>query len=362
MSEKRLVSGQAGPAAALPDTAFAVVLEGGTKGDDGRTVPLTLRMFPHHDAAGKVSPDLVSAALSQLTAADIEPGDQAKAQTHLEGHGAPDSRAAKPYKAKPGETVKCGKCGKMNSTDAKFCDQCGAKLSSGKAAGHSDTEYRVIAAEGVKIERRDGGIGRKPVTTFEGYGALFGARTLIGGEGGLGQPPGYGSFYEEVAPGAFARSLVENDAVMLFNHNPDLLLGRKSAGTLSVREDQHGLWTQNNIPDTGLGRDLTVQTERGDITGMSFSFNVAPGGERWTLLPDGEELRTLGDLDLFDVGPVTFPQYTQTTFSQRAVDMGRRNAPALTGNDPAADGADARREAVEALEAREESEPYTGNS
>jgi membrane protease subunit (stomatin/prohibitin family) len=50
-----------------------------------------------------------------------------------------DGRA--PYSAKPGETVKCPSCGKMNEPDAKFCDQCGAKL---PASGKTEAEHDAI--------------------------------------------------------------------------------------------------------------------------------------------------------------------------------------------------------------------------
>lgn len=36
-----------------------------------------------------------------------------------------------PYKAQPGETVRCPSCGKMNAPDARYCDQCGAPLAKG---------------------------------------------------------------------------------------------------------------------------------------------------------------------------------------------------------------------------------------
>ena len=39
-----------------------------------------------------------------------------------------ETEKAAPYKNEPGETVECPACQKYNSPDAKFCDQCGAKL------------------------------------------------------------------------------------------------------------------------------------------------------------------------------------------------------------------------------------------
>src|SRR6267378_3957393 len=60
-----------------------------------------------------------------------------------------------------------------------------------------------------------------------------------------------GSFKEVIQKGAFTRTLAsDTDVVCLFNHDDNLLLGRKSSGTLTLEEDEVGLKFLCTLPDT----------------------------------------------------------------------------------------------------------------
>lgn len=272
----------------LPDSAFAAILPGGKKDKTGRTSPRTLRLFPHHDVSGKVDSGHVDRAASRLEQdnPDVPAASLTAARKHIDAHQ-----------------------GELSA---------GAESKSTVAPG---VERRVVIGD-VKLSRRDAGDGTT-VDTFEGYAAIFNSRTWIG-------PPVFG-FYEQVAPGAFGRALAENqDVVCLFNHGIDGILGRTSSGTLQLREDDHGLWASDSLPPTQLGRDLAILVERGDVPGMSFSFLPAPGGERWEVLDDGSELRTLTEFSLLaDVAPCVSPAYGDTTASVRMAQLGRRNRPTV---------------------------------
>ena len=62
---------------------------------------------------------------------------------------------------------------------------------------------------------------------------------------------------ERILPGAFARAISErDDARALFNHEPDKLLGRVSAGTLQLREDNRGLHYSINLGNTTIAKDV----------------------------------------------------------------------------------------------------------
>jgi hypothetical protein len=166
-----------------------------------------------------------------------------------------------------------------------------------------DLERRLFVLDGMKVERRK---DEKP--EIVGHAAVFNREASIGGW-----------FIEVVAPGAFRRAIAEDDVRSLFNHDPNLILGRNRAGTLKMSEDDTGLMTVTTPPDTTTARDLLISIERGDISQMSFGFRVRR--QEWD--ETGEILkRKILEVELFDVSPVTFPAYTETDVSVRSAAVG----------------------------------------
>jgi phage head maturation protease len=70
----------------LPDSAFAVILPGGSKDEDGRTTPRDLRKLPHHNAAGDIDMPHLRNALSREPQADMPESAHSMAQAHLAAH------------------------------------------------------------------------------------------------------------------------------------------------------------------------------------------------------------------------------------------------------------------------------------
>lgn len=132
-----------------------------------------------------------------------------------------------------------------------------------------------------------------------------------------------GRFHERIAPGAFDKALAKADIRGLFNHNPDYVLGRMKPGTMRVWADDKGL--HYDIPELPASRaDVAEAIERGDVSGNSFSFIVAEGGDRMETR-DGMRVRTITDIEeILDVGPVTFPAYEATRVSKRALDLAEK--------------------------------------
>jgi HK97 family phage prohead protease len=125
---------------------------------------------------------------------------------------------------------------------------------------------------------------------------------------------------EQIAPGAFTDSIGRDDVRALFNHDPNFVLGRNRAGTLSLKEDDRGLAVIIDPPDTQFARDLIISMERGDITQMSFAFITEK--ESWTYGKDDEEdLRTIEKVQLWDVSPVTYPAYADTDIAIKSRDL-----------------------------------------
>jgi hypothetical protein len=149
---------------------------------------------------------------------------------------------------------------------------------------------------------------------------------LVGYASVFNQPSGdLGGFIEVIKPGAFTRTLAAGaDVRALFNHDPNFIIGRTQdggkTGTLRLSEDATGLKFTVDMPDTQVGRDLLVSVERGDISQNSFGFIVKQQTRSMVKGADGENrmVREITDCDLFDVSPVTYPAYTQTTLEARS--------------------------------------------
>jgi HK97 family phage prohead protease len=143
--------------------------------------------------------------------------------------------------------------------------------------------------------------------SFTGYAAVFNS------------PSEPLPFTERIAPGAFSRSLKSrNNVRMYMNHDSSMLLATTRAKTLRLSEDSKGLLVDASLPDTTIGRDLSVLMKRGDVNSMSFGFSVPSGGDVWS---DDGQSRELRQIKLFEVSVVTgFPAYTATEASVRSLD------------------------------------------
>jgi len=168
-------------------------------------------------------------------------------------------------------------------------------------------EVRCIAVKELRVAQpkaESGGIG-----TLEGYAAIFNSWS-----------DHLGFFREKIKKGAFKKALKKSDCRALINHDSSRILGRQSAGTLRLKEDDSGLFMSVDLPDTQYANDLKVSVERGDITQQSFQFEV----EKDAWVEDhktGAAERTILEIrELFDVSPVTFPAYPDTSVAKRSLD------------------------------------------
>jgi len=131
-----------------------------------------------------------------------------------------------------------------------------------------------------------------------GYAAIFNSATLICQD-----------FEEVIAPGAFAAAIGRDDVRALIDHDPSLILGRTTAGTLRLAEDAKGLRCEIDTPSTSVAADLLISMDRGDVTQMSFAFRAVR--QSWDeTLPVIR--RTIEEVELFDVSVVTYPAYPDT--------------------------------------------------
>mgnify|MGYP002518026647 CR=1 FL=1 len=137
----------------------------------------------------------------------------------------------------------------------------------------------------------------------------------------------YGDIYnvwegatESIAPGAFSES-ISGDVRALYNHDDSLILGRTSAGTLTLRDDSHGLWGSIKINrNDSDAMNAYERIKRGDVTGCSFGFNIE--SEETEYRDDGTVHWTITKVNpLYEVSPCVFPAYGATTVSARGAEL-----------------------------------------
>lgn len=167
----------------------------------------------------------------------------------------------------------------------------------GRRINGRDVEFREMSVT-IDTDEDDDEDDDKPMT-FRGYAAVFDS------------PSEPLPFIETIAPGAFKRSLKSGREVRMFiNHNSDQVLASTRSGTLTLAEDERGLYVEAELPPTTYGRDLAVMMKRGDVHSMSFGFSVPTGGDSWS---DDGQSRELREVILHEVSVVTgFPAYPAT--------------------------------------------------
>lgn len=176
-------------------------------------------------------------------------------------------------------------------------------------------ERRGLSRDDAELDIRDAteGSGQR----FSGYASVFNVRTSIG------NPLTWG-FYEQVADGAFKKTLSEGDARFLIDHDSYYVVSRVSAGTLYLAEDTRGLNVDSTLnEDLSYVRDLKTNVAIRNITGMSFGFRVTKDDWEEVEISTSDnntatvELRTIREVQLYEVSAVTFPAYEETTAGLR---------------------------------------------
>ncbi len=158
---------------------------------------------------------------------------------------------------------------------------------------------------GIRAEVRADDTGVK----VSGYAAVFNQETNIGDY-----------FREVIMPGAFRNALASPDVPFLINHS-DLPLARTRSGTLKLTEDTHGLKVETELDATDPDvQRIVPKMKRGDLDKMSFAFRATK--QRWddTQTPP---LRTIEEVELYDVSIVTDPAYEGTEIGLRSLEAAR---------------------------------------
>ncbi|MGW3808848.1 HK97 family phage prohead protease [Micromonospora sp. NPDC005113] len=146
--------------------------------------------------------------------------------------------------------------------------------------------------------------------TLEGYAAVFDTPTRI--------DSWEGTFDEVVARGAFKRTLNARRPVLQFDHGQDARTGSVPIGAIDeLREDDRGLYVRARLFDNPVVEPIRQAIAGGAIDGMSFRFRV--NDDRWQRRDGDVELRTIREVELYELGPVVFPAYESTTVGVRSM-------------------------------------------
>lgn len=187
------------------------------------------------------------------------------------------------------------------------------------------SEYEIRSRlEGAEIRQDDDGEVR-----VSGYAAVFGEETNIAG-----------MFTEVIARGAFKSALDRGDDVTFLINHDGLPLARTRSGTLSLKEDDRGLFMETVLdgqdPDV---RAIVPKMKRGDLDKMSFAFMAEK--QEWDETGDIPK-RTVTDLRLYDVSIVTNPAYEGTEIGLRSLEAARAELEKRNADDGAESAQDFR--------------------
>lgn len=186
----------------------------------------------------------------------------------------------------------------------------------------------------VSFELRDIGTDGGDGNTLDGYAAVFNSWTRINSWEGI--------FDEEIDRGAFKKSLAERTPVLQFDHGRHPMVGSIPLGYFdTLEEDSRGVHVVAPLHDNWLVQPVRDAIKSKAIPGMSFRFSVVK--ELWRtaageVLTDEDEIarllwaatedapstilkRTVKELRCFELGPVVFPAYTDTSVGVRSREL-----------------------------------------
>ena len=185
------------------------------------------------------------------------------------------------------------------------------------------TKIRAKRTKAMKENREKRKTGElRAVTSEDGN-----PRKIVGYASVFDKPSEDMGFIEYVRKGAFKNALPRSDARALFNHDTDTIpLGRQSAGTLILKEDDNGLYYEITPPDTQGARDLMTSIDRGDIKESSYGFTVAV--DEWDYSDKNTVKRTIIEIEeVFDVSPVVYAAFNDTSVALRKMEENKPAAP-----------------------------------
>ena len=149
----------------------------------------------------------------------------------------------------------------------------------------------------------------KDTLLFTGYASVFNK--------GYGVRDQRGQYTETIKPGAFKKTLQEQDDVRFLVNHDGIPLARTSSGTLELEEDDYGLFVKAELdPSNPTVAEIASAMKRGDLNEMSFAFAAIRDD-----FDAREENREVTEARLFDVSVVTYPANPWAGAKLRGVEL-----------------------------------------
>lgn len=127
------------------------------------------------------------------------------------------------------------------------------------------------------------------------------------------QPAQIGNVTEVIAPEAL-RGVDLSDIVLITNHDGGQIPLARSPKTLSLEITDKGLEMRAELPDTEAGRAVYEAVKRGDLSKMSFAFDIGD-----STLDEATQTRTITQISkIYEISIVNFAAYKQTSIQARA--------------------------------------------
>ena len=127
-------------------------------------------------------------------------------------------------------------------------------------------------------------------------------------------------FKEKICRGTFKKALEKgNDIHFLAEHDDNKILASTRNNSLTLVEDEKGLFMTAEISPTSYGKDYHTLINDGILRNMSFGFSVDK--DKWKKSHDGIYTREITDLTLYEVSVVTNPAYPQSSIQARGMSL-----------------------------------------
>lgn len=121
-------------------------------------------------------------------------------------------------------------------------------------------------------------------------------------------------FYEYVMPSALD-GVDLSQLLLLYSHDYSNVLASVPSKTLEISNQKDGLHFKAQLPNTSLGNDVAELISTKRVSGMSFGFKIASGGDSWSKQGD-KVIHTVSRIQsMSEISITPIPAYQETKVS-----------------------------------------------